>query len=78
MQNITPDRLKTCIVLQPDEYDTLLRELFGNEPKTIDKDDLCEKLANHFSVKRVTDVHVNNELEFHDKPGFSLWICYEE
>lgn len=87
MKNVNEYMLKTCIYMPADEYEELLKELFGEYLRvdftleglgveynniTCDEPDIASKLAEYFDVKEITSIHID------DCDYMGVWIVYKD
>ena len=88
MKNVRHDQRKTCIILEVQEYNSLLNNLFGPDIEAdysmdgisigfkngddLDTEELHKKLAEYFGVKQVTSTHIDDC----DVP--LIWIVYKD
>lgn len=85
MKNISKYSLKTCIFLDEDEFNAVIKEIYGeNASCSLDnyvevndgndivfQNELYPKLAEYFGVNKIVSAHV-------DDCTYSCWIVYEE
>lgn len=87
MRNVRVSQLRSCIVLEPEEYDYILTQIYPDaeisteytlegisvdiDGSDPDTDDLHGRLAKHFDVEKVTSVHMD------DCENIGVWIVYE-
>ena len=87
MQNVRKNQLKKCIVLEVEEFNSLLHQLFGENIETdysldglyigfengdnLDTQELHDKLAEYFDVDEVTSIHID------DCDVTLVWIVYK-
>lgn len=90
MKNITKAEVKSCIVKEWNEYESIVKQIYAGHKidlsyseegisHCIDDDcpyidDLYEKLANYFDVKEVQSIHIDDS----DYSAVMVWICYCE
>lgn len=87
MKNVRESQLKTCIFMTEEEFTELGKALFGEgfeadidyegiacqvDEDCIEDEVLFKALAEHFGVKTVTSVHVD------DCEYIGVWICYKD
>lgn len=85
MKNVNKYQLKKCIFLTLDEYEVILKKLFGNNvkmdfdsygtylwcEKEIAQEEIYRKIAKYFDVKQVTSTHID------DCDVVGVWIVYK-
>ena len=86
MKNVRAEQHKTCIFLIEEEFDSIIRQCFGekanvcyeldgltfskDEETAIDTDELHRTLADYFEVGEVTSIHID------DCDVIGVWICF--
>lgn len=87
MRNVRVTQLRSCIVLESEEYDYVLSRIYPDSEVSTeytlegisieidgelpDTDDLHERLAKYYDVEKVTSVHMD------DCDNIGVWIVYE-
>ena len=86
MKNVSEYSLKTCIFLDEDELDIVIKSIFGDSARVsldegmtvyygntdcVESEELYKKLAEYFDVSKITSTHV-------DDCSYCIWIVYEE
>ena len=90
MKNVKENQLKKCIFMGTDEFDTIIKKLFGKTTEvefTLEgmwigepNDDCCEIPFEDISEKLAEYFDVKNITSVHmdDCDEIGVWICYKE